>query len=280
MKTGSLTEIEVGERVNTGTILGTVASSGNSTGPHLHFQVNVGWSDPTEDKGNKVDPWAGPSNYTTTASLWLDQKPYNEPAIYYMETFLGTVHDSYTDNCDKTIDLSTRRNSFSPGNTVGLFSYYRHWIDDSKLSLGVKRPDGTAQATWINVANGCEYPVEICKNNFQFVDCPLKLTQHNFTIPADAPAGTYTYWVTFQGVTYNHYFSVSCPQDITLSGAQTGSKGYRLSRNISSTANIIGSSFNIIQYNADNAVTLSPGFTAAQGCTFRATNYGCNRIEQ
>ena len=51
-----------GGRVNTGQILGYVGSTGNSTGPHLHFEVqkSASWS-----RGNEVDP--GP--YVTSGLL-------------------------------------------------------------------------------------------------------------------------------------------------------------------------------------------------------------------
>jgi len=278
LRQGSVTSLAIGDPVTTGVVLGTVASSGNSTGPHLHFQVNTGYTD--SSSGKFVDPWAGPSNYTTSASLWLNQKPYDQPAIYEMETHLGSNLDWYTnDACDKTVDLSTLRNSFSVGNTVGMRTFFRDWIDDSKLSVGVRRPDGTPQATWINVANGCYYYINPCKSSSVATDCRIKFIEHNFTIPADAPSGTWSYWVTFQGVTYYQYFSVGCPQDIGLAGPQTGDKGYRLGHNITSVCTISSSSANKIQYHADNAVILSPGFTATQGCTFRATNYGCTRLE-
>lgn len=44
----SAVEVDVGERVDTGSQLGAVGASGNATGPHLHFEVRVG--------GAAVDP--------------------------------------------------------------------------------------------------------------------------------------------------------------------------------------------------------------------------------
>jgi murein DD-endopeptidase MepM/ murein hydrolase activator NlpD len=44
----SAVEVDVGERVDTGSQVGAVGASGNATGPHLHFEVRVG--------GAAVDP--------------------------------------------------------------------------------------------------------------------------------------------------------------------------------------------------------------------------------
>jgi hypothetical protein len=81
-------EITVGARVSCGDQLGEIGSSGNSTGPHLHFQVeyfNTEPTDPHDAIGKAVDPFGADwsdtrSGYCSdqTSTLWLDQPAYDQ----------------------------------------------------------------------------------------------------------------------------------------------------------------------------------------------------------
>ncbi len=63
MKSGSLTTKLVGQTVAQGEYLGIVGSSGNSTGPHLHFEVY-------NANNQLIDPYAGNCNSLNAASCW------------------------------------------------------------------------------------------------------------------------------------------------------------------------------------------------------------------
>jgi murein DD-endopeptidase MepM/ murein hydrolase activator NlpD len=65
LKKGSVT-VAVGDRVRCGDVLGLVGSSGNSSAPHLHFEV---WA----PDGALWDPFAGPDSQPE--SLWAEQSP-------------------------------------------------------------------------------------------------------------------------------------------------------------------------------------------------------------
>jgi murein DD-endopeptidase MepM/ murein hydrolase activator NlpD len=53
-----------GDPVACGEVVGRIGSSGNSSAPHLHFEVH-------DASGAVVDPYAGP--FSQTASYWADQ---------------------------------------------------------------------------------------------------------------------------------------------------------------------------------------------------------------
>jgi murein DD-endopeptidase MepM/ murein hydrolase activator NlpD len=56
--------VAVGDWVEAGDVLGRVGSSGNSTTPHLHFEVQ-------DASGESIDPYAGPESHDE--SWWCDQ---------------------------------------------------------------------------------------------------------------------------------------------------------------------------------------------------------------
>lgn len=60
--------VNVGDTVEAGQVIAQVASSGNSSDPHLHFEL---WYDSTF----YIDPFAGPCG--NFSSFWLDEMPYD-----------------------------------------------------------------------------------------------------------------------------------------------------------------------------------------------------------
>ena len=57
--------VALGDTVEQGDLLGFVGSSGFSTMPHLHFEVET-------PLGDVVDPYAGP--YSQEETYWCDQQ--------------------------------------------------------------------------------------------------------------------------------------------------------------------------------------------------------------
>jgi murein DD-endopeptidase MepM/ murein hydrolase activator NlpD len=276
LKNGSLTQKDSGDYVSTGEYLGVIASSGRSTGPHLHFEVHVDWGDPDRPEGKLIEPFAGPYNPDTNVSLWINQPPYEEPDIMGIESHNSGTMDMYTGSCDSSINLNTLDNSFAPGTTVYFRTFFRDWTDGSQVNFYLVKPDGSAETTWTPQSNGSESGY-LCSS---YGPEPYRFSYYirSKALPLDAPAGTWAFRFSYYGKTYSHYFAVGCLLTESFSGTQSGTKGFLVSNRITSTATISGNSTNNIQYRADNEVILSPGFTATAGCQFVANNKGCNRV--
>ena len=93
MKNGSLTNKSFGDTVKVGEYLGIVASSGISTGPHLHFET---YKDNTYN--HLIDPYAGNCNNYNDDSWWIEQRPYYDSAINKIMTH-SAPPEFYWDEC-------------------------------------------------------------------------------------------------------------------------------------------------------------------------------------
>jgi murein DD-endopeptidase MepM/ murein hydrolase activator NlpD len=264
IKDGSLTAKTEGDFVYAGEYLGTVASSGNSTGPHLHFQVNTGYVDNApynDDAGARIDPFANGDAgcIESTSTSWINERPYNDPAVLTLETHSADpqVYDS---NCDKTINLYTD-NTFTTSQIIFFRSEIADWVDGTTINHKVFKPDGTLWLSY-NRTNSSKYRV-------------IYPEDQGYLIPSSMPSGTYRYSVTFGGKTYSHYFTINCAQNLNLTGAVSGHKGYMVSNTITSVQIVSSTSTNYLKYMADQKVVLSPGFRA--GCRFVANLQGCEK---
>lgn len=259
MKDGSLTNKGEGEYIAQGEYIGTVASAGCSTGPHLHFEVHLFYAD-VDNTGDRIETFLNGAckwDYSW-AAVWANEPPYDDPAVLTLETHYNNPENDYTSSCDKTIKLYYR-DAFANGATVWLRSMFRDWIDGIPVTHEVYNPSGGRTISYI-------------ENNFdkQRAYAPA---DHSFTPTAN---GTWRYTVTFGGKIYDHYFAVNCLPSYSLFGSVKGHQGYMCSDFISSIQTIAGSSSNYIKYMADGHVTLSPGFRATAGCRFVANLEGCS----
>jgi hypothetical protein len=182
MKEGSLTSKGVGDDVDEGEFLGIVASSGYSTGPHLHFEVY--------DSNNELmDPYSGACNDLNEESLWQEQRPFREPTINTIMTH--DVAPAFAD-CYPAIDNHIS-NCFEAGNTVYFAAYYHDQMAGMLSGFRVYRPDESTEWGWTH-----QSPDTYNASWWYF----------SRTLPNDAQVGTWRYEVMFEGTTITHEFYV------------------------------------------------------------------------
>ena len=78
--------VSTGDTVATGDTLGFVGSSGISTGPHLHFEVQ-------NEQAQVVDPWEGSCN--NIPSRWENQLPFIGDTSAHEQKLLGYITTSF-----------------------------------------------------------------------------------------------------------------------------------------------------------------------------------------
>ncbi|NJN54673.1 MAG: M23 family metallopeptidase [Anaerolineae bacterium] len=137
MKNGSVTPKQVGQSVVAGEYLGVVGSSGNSTAPHLHFELHA-------SDGSVLDPYAGVCNATTPDSLWIEQPAYYDTAVNKITT--GYAPPLITE-CS-TPEQSREASQFNPGDTIYFTTYYRDQLGSQASQYTITRPDGTVYQSW------------------------------------------------------------------------------------------------------------------------------------
>jgi murein DD-endopeptidase MepM/ murein hydrolase activator NlpD len=191
MKKFSLTSKGVGDNVVAGEYLGTVGSSGSSTGPHLHFEVQ-------NSSNQVVDPFNGPCN--SSPSLWNNQIPYSDPQI---NTLMTHHTDPGLANCPLP-DTINARDTFLPGSSIYFAAYYHDQEVGLVSNYSILRPDNTVFNTWTH--NGGPY----------FYSASYWYWQ--YTIPASQPLGEWKFRATYDGTTYEHKFYILDPVTVASAG--------------------------------------------------------------
>ncbi len=141
LRKGSLTTLPVGARVAAGDYLGLVGSSGQSTGPHLHFELR-------DANGAVVDPRHGECN--AGPDRWAVFQPYEDPHIDTLSTHsaepdqiaCGVVNGANVD------DAANYKSVFAPGDTLWVFASWRDQRNGEVTNFSILRPDGSIFEQW------------------------------------------------------------------------------------------------------------------------------------
>lgn len=198
LRSGSLTAKGVGDAVARGEVLAQVGSSGNSTGPHLHFELQA-------PSAQVIDPYAGSCNPTISESWWNAQPEYYDSSLNELATHSAPPAFPA---CPEP-ELPNYRDRFEPGETVTFAAYYRDQLAGQVSRYAVRRPDGTVFAEWEHEIPDPHYSAAYW--------------WWQQALPAAAPIGEWSFEVEYLGTVYGHPFRVE--QTLFADGFESGSTG-------------------------------------------------------
>ncbi len=183
LKKNSLTTKALGESVIAGEFLGVIGSSGNSTGPHLHFEVY-------DAADNLVDPYSGTCNTWGAAndSWWASQKPYLNTKI---NAFLSHSAPPIFNACPQT-EVPNLQDNFNVGETVYAAVYLADQLPGTTANIRIYKPNGSMLYNFNQSLTASYY------SSYWFWAFPGN------ELP---DTGTYTMTYTYQGNTVAHNFT-------------------------------------------------------------------------
>lgn len=184
MKSGSVTTKAIGQTVLAGEFLGIVGSSGNSTGPHLHFEVWSGASVAT-----RIDPYAGSCNLLNSSTWWTAQAAYRNPSV--IKAGVHNAPPSYPP-CPAT-EIPNEDTCFMPGESAVFAIFLR----DETSGMTAK----------MQILDASSKPVSSWQTN--------STNNHNgsywyWTRTLPSTKGRYTFEVSYNGTTCAKSFWIDC----------------------------------------------------------------------
>ena len=182
LKKDRLSTKPIGSLVDKGEFLGIVASSGCSTGPHLHFEIS-------DSDGKLIDPFAGPCNDLNSESWWTNQPAYHETSLIAILTH----NDSPVFACPTSYEKPNISDKFYQGDDLVVAVYFRDIKEDDSMQLRIKKPDGTLWKEWEH-SSPYFYPVA-----YFFWE---------WNLPLQTSTGDWTFEAQFKDEKFVHEFQV------------------------------------------------------------------------